>query len=342
MKKALRLAVLAFASFAAAYLLFRYAPKLYTASPPNEPPKMVWIPGGVFHRGSDNPTMRDAQPVHLVAVDGFWMDQTAVTNEQFSQFVKATGYTTVAERTPKAEDYPDAPPENLVAGSVVFNRSEGPVPLDNHLRWWAYIKGANWRHPEGPESDLRGRGKHPVVHVAWEDAVAYAKWAGKRLPTEAEFEFAARGGLDRKKFAWGNDLKPDGKWAANIWQGHFPYDNTAEDGFRATAPVGSFPANAYGLHDMAGNVWEWCADWYRPDYYAKLAAGPQPVRNPQGPSDSFDPSEPGTPKRVMRGGSYLCTDQYCTAYEAGARGKGAADTGTNHLGFRCVMSKQTR
>jgi formylglycine-generating enzyme required for sulfatase activity len=302
------------------------------------PPGMVWIPGGEFTMGSDNPKMRDAQPLHRIRVDGFWMDQTAVTNEQFRQFVETTGYVTVAERTPQAKDFPGAPAENLVAGAVVFAPPKGPVSLDNHLQWWTYVKGANWRHPEGPGSDLQGREKHPVLQVAWEDAVAYARWAGKRLPTEAEFEFAARGGLERKRYPWGDELKPDGKWMANIWQGRFPYENTEEDGFRATAPVASFPANGYGLYDMAGNVWQWCWDWYRHDYYRDLAAGAKPARNPQGPPDSFDPAEPRVAKRVMRGGSYLCTDQYCTAYEAGARGKGAADTGTNHLGFRCVKS----
>ncbi len=308
------------------------------AAPGPAPDGMVWIPGGVYWRGNDTKPHRDARPWHLVEVDGFWMDKTAVTNEQFEKFVKATGYLTVAERTPKAKDFPGAPPENLVAGSVVFTPPNGPVSLDNHFQWWSYVKGANWRHPEGPESNLKGREKHPVVHIAWDDAVAYARWAGKRLPTEAEFEFAARGGLDRKKFAWGDELKPGGRWMANIWQGRFPYENTLEDGYRATAPVGSFPANGYGLHDVAGNVWEWCSDWYRPDYYGKLAAGKQPVPNPQGPADSFDTSEPGVVKRVMRGGSYLCTDQYCTAYEVGARGKGAPDSGTNHVGFRCVMT----
>jgi formylglycine-generating enzyme required for sulfatase activity len=273
-----------------------------------------------------------------VEVDGFWMDAAPVTNEQFEKFVKATGYVTVAERTPRAEDYPGAPPEKLVAGSVVFTPPTGAVPLDNHLRWWSYVPGANWRHPDGPRSDLQGRQKHPVVHVAHDDAVAYCQWAGRRLPNEAEFEFAARGGRDRSRYAWGDEFRPEGKWMANIWQGRFPYENTCEDGYRAIAPVGSFPPNRFGLYDMAGNVWQWCADWYRSDTYRKLAAAPQPVRNPQGPSDSFDPAEPGVAKRVMRGGSYLCTDQYCTAYEAGARGKGAPDTGTNHLGFRCVKS----
>ena len=300
----------------------------------------MWIPGGEFLRGSDNPRMRDAQPQHRVVVNGFWMDKTAVTNEKFEKFVKATDYVTVAERTPLAKDFPGAPPENLVAGSVVFSPPKGPVPLDNHLRWWSYVKGASWRHPEGPDSDLKGRENHPVVHIAWDDALAYAKWAGKRLSTEAEFEFAGRGGLPTKKYVWGDDFKPEGKWMANIWQGKFPYENTAEDGFRATAPVGSFPANGYGLYDMAGNVWEWCSDWYRFDYYGTLAASKRQVRNPAGPDSSLDPSEPGTAKRVMRGGSYLCTDQYCTAYEIGARGKGAPDSGTNHVGFRCVMQPQ--
>ncbi len=309
------------------------------AVPSDGPPGMVWIPGGTMIRGSGNPKMRDAMPRHKAAVDGFWMDRTAVTNEQFEQFVKATGYVTVAERTPNPKDFPGAPPENLVAGSVVFTPPREAVPLDNHFRWWSYVKGANWRHPDGPTSNLEGRARHPVLQVAWEDAVAYAKWAGKRLPTEAEFEFAARGGLEDKKYAWGDELKPNGKWMANIWQGKFPIENTEEDGFRAAAPVGSFPPNGYGLYDMSGNVWQWCSDWYRADYYQQLVAANQPVRNPQGPRDSFDPSERNVAKRVMRGGSYLCCDQYCSAYEVGARGKGAPDTGTNHVGFRCVATE---
>jgi formylglycine-generating enzyme len=307
-----------------------------TPAPSAAPEGMVWIPGGVFWRGNDTKGHRDARPWHRVELDGFWMDVAPVTGEQFDTFVKATGYVTVAERTPRAEDFPGAPPENLVAGSVIFSPPNEPVPLDNHLRWWKYVHGANWRHPNGPGSDLRGREKHPVVHVAYEDASAYCKWAGKRLPTEAEFEFAARGGLDRQLYAWGDEFRPDGRWMANIWQGKFPIQNTADDGYRGTSPVKSFPANRFGLYDMAGNVWEWCSDWYRHDYYRTLAARQQPVRNPQGPADSDDPAEPGVAKRVMRGGSYLCTDQYCTAYEAGARGKGSPDTGTNHVGFRCV------
>jgi formylglycine-generating enzyme required for sulfatase activity len=339
MRQLLVLGALGALSFGATYAVVQFTGPEPEQGPAGEPPGMVWIPGGEFTMGSDDPRRRDARPPHRVVVDGFWMDRTAVTNEQFARFVKATGHVTVAERAPTAEEFPTAPPENLVAGSVVFTPPRGPVPLNNHLRWWSYVKGANWRHPEGPGSDLKAREKHPVVHVAYPDAVAYAAWAGKRLPTEAEFEFAARGGLAGKKYAWGDELKPRGKWMCNIWQGRFPYENTAEDGYRATAPVGSFPANGYGLSDMAGNVWQWCSDWYRHDTYQERASRKQPVHNPRGPDDSYDPSEPRTAKRVMRGGSYLCTDQYCTAYEVGARGKGAPDSGANHLGFRCVMSK---
>jgi formylglycine-generating enzyme required for sulfatase activity len=315
------------------------APRINRSEAPGPAPEgMVWIPGGVYWRGNDTKRHGDARPWHLVEVDGFWMDAAVVTNEQFAKFVKATGYDTVAERKPKAEDFPGAPPDKLVAGSVVFTPPKGPVPLNNHLRWWSYVPGANWQHPEGPDSDLKGRAKHPVVHVAYEDALAYCKWAGKRLPTEAEFEFAARGGLNKNQYAWGDEFRPGGKFMANTWQGRFPYENTGDDGYKGTAPVGSFPPNRFGLSDMAGNVWQWCSDWYRHDYYRTLAAPAQPARNPQGPADSFDPSEPRVAKRVMRGGSYLCTDQYCTAYEVGARGKGAPDTGTNHLSFRCVKS----
>jgi formylglycine-generating enzyme len=314
-----------------------WIPKINSTKPPEPAPAgMTWIPGGEFWMGTQDDHMPDARPWHRVYVDGFWMDTTEVTNEQFARFVKATGYVTVAERKPRQEDYPQAPPENLVAGSVVFSPPDHPVALDNHLRWWSYVPGANWRHPEGPKSDINTRMNHPVVHIAYEDAVAYCKWAGKRLPTEAEFEFASRGGLDRKRYAWGDDFMPGGKHMANTFQGHFPDTNTGEDGYRATAPVSSFPANGYGLFDMAGNVWEWTSDWYRADYYQTLAASGEIAINPRGPADSFDPSEPGVWKRVHRGGSFLCTDQYCSRYVAGGRGKGAPDTGTNHLGFRCV------
>jgi formylglycine-generating enzyme len=250
--------------------------------------------------------------------------------------VRAKSYVTVAERTPQAADYPGAPPENLVAGSVVFSPPPKEVPLDDHYQWWRYQKGADWRHPEGPGSSIADRMDHPVVHVAYEDVLAYAKWAKKRLPTEAEWEFAARGGLDGKAYVWGDDFRPNGKFMANTFQGHFPDKNTGEDGFLGTSPVKAFPPNGYGLYGMAGNVWEWVTDWYRPDYYAKLAEAGGVVRNPKGPDDSFDPLEPRAVKRVQKGGSFLCTDQYCARYMPGGRGKGEPDTGTNHTGFRCV------
>lgn len=301
------------------------------------PAGMVWVPGGNFWMGTDDAHMPETRPWHRVTVDGFWMDKTDVTNVQFAQFVRATNYVTIAERTPRAEDYPGVPPENLVAGSIVFTPPDHPVELKDNREWWAYVPGANWRHPEGPSSNLKGRENHPVVHIAYEDAVACCKWARKRLPTEAEFDFASRGGLDRKRYDWGDEFRPHGKFMANTFQGNFPNKNTAEDGYHATAPVGSFPSNGFGLFDMSGNVWQWTSDWYRPDYYATLTATGEIAVNPKGPSDSYDPSEPGVLKRVHRGGSYLCTDQYCSRYIAGARGKGAPDTGTNHLGFRCVQ-----
>jgi formylglycine-generating enzyme required for sulfatase activity len=279
---------------------------------------------------------RDATPVHRVHVDGFWMDATEVTNEQFRRFVDETGYVTVAERTPSAEEFPTAPAENLVAGSVVFTPPDGPVPLDDHFRWWRYQPGASWRDPDGAGADLAARAGYPVVHVAYEDAQAYARWAGKRLPTEAEWEFAARGGLAGKLYPWGDELKVEGRFVANIYQGRFPVTDRGEDGYPGIAPVARFPPNRYGLHDMAGNVWEWCSDWYRPDYYTQLAAEGGVARNPRGPDSSYDPAEPTERKRVHRGGSFLCTDQYCTRYMVGTRGKGEISTGTDHLGFRCV------
>jgi len=308
---------------------------------------MVWIPGGEFSMGAaEQPGMndvgmqatRDSRPFHRVYVDGFWMDATEVTNEQFAKFVRATKYVTVAERTPRAEDFPGAPPENLVAGAVVFSPPSHPVPLNNHFQWWVYSKGANWRHPDGPASSLAGREQYPVVHVAYEDAVAYANWAGKRLPTEAEWEFAARGGLSGKLYPWGDDFTPNGRVMANSYQGHFPDRDNGADGFHGLAPVAQFAPNAYGLYDVAGNAWEWVSDWYRPDYYAELAAAGAVARNPQGPATSFDPTEPSEKKRVQRGGSFLCTDQYCARYMVGTRGKGDGSTGTNHLGFRLVTA----
>lgn len=314
------------------------------ARPPNG---MVWIPGGEFSMGAMDPpainevgmhAAADARPIHRVYVDGFWMDKTDVTNEEFARFVKATGYVTVAERTPHAEDFPGAPPENLVAGSVVFSPPDHPVPLNNQFQWWSYVKGANWRHPEGPKSNLKGREKYPVVQMAYEDALAYAKWAGKRLPTESEWEFAARGGLAGKPYPWGDQFRPNGKWMANTYQGHFPNTDTGDDGYVGIAPVAQFPTNGYGLYDMAGNVWQWTSDWYRPDYYARLLAAGDVARNPQGPNTPYDPAEPTEKKKVHRGGSFLCTDQYCSRYVVGTRGKGEVSTGTNHLGFRCVKT----
>ena len=281
----------------------------------------------------------DARPVHRVYVDGFFMDRTDVTNAQFSEFVKATGYVTVAERKPRAEDFPGAPAQNLVPGSVLFAPPSHPVSLNDHFQWWTYMRGANWRHPIGPNSDIAREAEYPVVHVAYEDAVAYATWAGKRLPTEAEWEFAARGGLAGKPFVWGDELRPHGKWMANIYEGHFPLTDNGADGYAGIAPVAQYPPNGYGLYDMAGNVWQWTSDWYRPDYYMQLAGGE--ARNPKGPESSFDPSEPGQAKKVQRGGSFLCTDQYCSRYVVGTRGKGEISTGTNHLGFRCVADGGT-
>lgn len=313
-----------------AWSLSRVAPLHSAAKPRSE---MVWIPAGRFAMGSERPVFTDARPVHNVELSGFWMDATLVTNAEYRRFVAATGYITVAERKPNPADFPEVPPEKLVAGSLVFISPPKPVALDDVSQWWTFVPGANWRHPEGANSNLVGRENHPVVQVCYEDALAYAKWAGKRLPTEAEFEYAARGGLNQKPYVWGDDFRPKGRFMANTWQGGFPNQNTGEDGYHGASPVRAFPPNRYGLYDMAGNVWEWCADWYRPDYYRV-----SPKRNPQGPADSYDPDEPGTPKRVQRGGSFLCTEQYCSRYRAGGRGRAAADTGTNHAGFRCALS----
>ncbi len=306
-----------------------------TAVPPSG---MVWIPAGTFALGSNHKEFPDAQPIHDVYVDGFWMDETEVTNAEYAKFVEATGYVTVAERPLDPKDFPGAPPELLVPGAVIFAPPKDAVPLDSNLRWWSYVPGASWNHPTGPDSNLEGLGNYPVVNVAFEDATAYAEWAGKRLPTEAEWERAARGGLDQQPFAWGDTFEPDGQPLANTFQGHFPENNTVTDGFAAAAPVKSFPPNAYGLHDVAGNIWEWVSDWYRPDTFAKAAAAGKLTVNPAGPPDSFDPSEPGIPKRVHKGGSFLCTDQYCSRYMPGGRGKGDILTGTNHLGFRCAKN----
>ncbi len=283
--------------------------------------------------GSDFPQFTDARPIHAVTLDSFYMDRAPVTNAQFARFVRAAGYVTVAERKPDARNFPGVPADKLVPGSVVFLPPKRAVPLDDVSQWWRYVPGASWKHPEGPNSSLHGREQHPVVQVCWEDAVAYARWAGKRLPTEAEWEYAARGGLARQPYVWGKVFRPGGKYMANTFQGHFPNQNQKSDGWERTSPVTRFPANGFGLYDMAGNVWQWCQDWYRPDYFAH-----SPVRNPSGPADSADPMEPGVPKRVQKGGSFLCSEQYCCRYMPGGRGKGAVDTGASNVGFRCAVS----
>lgn len=299
------------------------------------PSKMVHIPAGTFEMGTDDPAFPDAHPVHTVSVKEFWMDEHEVTNAEFEKFVKATNYVTVAERKLDPKDYPSVAAENLVPGSGVFSPPDQPVSLDDPLQWWKYIAGANWQHPFGPQSNIKGQENNPVVHVSYEDAAAYAKWAGKRLPSEAEWEYAAQGKRIGLKYYWGNELKPGGKWMANIYEGNFPNKNTGEDGFVGIAPVKSFPPNPYGLYDMDGNVWEWCNDLYRPDYYLH-----SPAKDPTGPQDSYDPEEPGTVKRVQRGGSFLCSDEYCIRYRPGSRGKGEVSSGSNNLGFRCVRNTE--
>jgi sulfatase modifying factor 1 len=330
-----------------------FAPTVANNEPaPRPAPKgMVWIPGGEFSMGAQDPpdgdmigmqAVRDSRPIHQVYVDGFFMDQTDVTNAQFAAFVKATGYITIAEKTPTLEDFPGAPAENLYAGGVVFFPPKHAVSLNDHLQWWSYVRGADWRHPTGRQSSIRGKETYPVVQIAYADADAYAKWTHKRLPTEAEWEFAARGGLAGKPYVWGEKFKPNGKWMANTYQGQFPYKDTGADGFTGLAPVAQYAPNQYGLYDMAGNVWQWTSDWYRPDYYYQLAEAGGVVRNPPGPDAPFDPAEPHDKKKVQRGGSFLCTDQYCSRYMVGTRGKGEISTGTNHLGFRCVSIQGER
>lgn len=291
--------------------------------------EMVFICGGQFQMGSNE--FEDSKPVHAVTVHPFLMDEHEVTNAQFEKFVQATGYITIAEKPLNAKDYPGVAADKLVPGSAVFTPPDHPVSLEDPLVWWIYVNGASWKHPKGSASNITGKEREPVVQVCYEDALAYCKWAGKRLPTEAEWEFAARCGRPAGKYYWGNDLKPKGKWVANIYQGSFPDHNTKEDGFEGVAPVKSFPPNSYGLYDMDGNVWEWCNDLYRPDYYEN-----SPGKNPQGPPNSYDPEEPDMVKHVQRGGSFICSDQYCIRYKAGSRGKGETSSAGNNLGFRCV------
>jgi len=306
--------------------------------PPARADGMVWIPGGTFAMGSDQHYPEEA-PAHKVKVRGFWMDPHTVTNREFARFVEATNHVTLAERPADPALYPGAKPELLIPSSVVFQKTAGPVDLRNPYNWWTYVPGADWRHPRGPESTLEGLLDHPVVHVAFEDAEAYARWAGKELPTEAEWEFAARGGLEGAEFVWGDEFTPGGKSMANTWQGRFPWENLLEDGHEWTARVGSFPANGYGLHDMAGNVWEWTTDWFQD--HGKIQRSCCTLDNPRGgeAESSVDPRTPNVriPRRVMKGGSYLCAPNYCRRYRPAARMAQPVDTSTCHLGFRCII-----
>lgn len=303
-------------------------------------PGMVWVPPGTYRMGSDDHYPEEA-PAHLVSVDGFWMDATPVTNAQFRRFVEATGHVTFCEIPPDAFQYPDADAAMLVAASVVFVAPLRQVSLSDHYQWWHMVPGADWRHPEGPGSSLEGRDDHPVVHVAYADIEAYARWAGKQLPTEAEWEWAARGAGGDTEFAWGDELAPGGRHLANTWQGEFPWQNRAEDGHTGTSPAGAYPANAYGLFDMIGNVWEWTGDWYSPCHPEPAAKACCIPSNPRGGSrdNSYDPAEPHIriPRKVMKGGSHLCAPNYCQRYRPAARMSQPVDTSTSHLGFRCVV-----
>lgn len=307
---------------------------------------MVWIPTGTFNMGSSNEEGRpDEYPQHKVKVDGFWMDKTEVTNAQFRKFVEATGYITTAEKAPDWEllkkQLPAGTPKpaesDLVAASLVFQQTTNPVSLDDPSNWWRWTKGADWKHPEGVGSSIDGKDNFPVVHISWFDAMAYCKWSGKRLPTEAEWEYAARGGLVDQPYTWGKENVEEGKPKANTWQGNFPNENTGWDGYKGLAPVKSYNANGFGLFDMAGNVWEWCNDWYRADYYQLISN--KVSLNPKGPATGYDPEEPNMPKKVVRGGSFLCNASYCSSYRVSARMKTSPDTGSEHTGFRCVSSK---
>jgi sulfatase modifying factor 1 len=311
-----------------------------SAPGPSPFPDMVWIPAGTFRMGSEK-HYPEERPVHRVTVDGFWMDRYPVTNARFARFADATGFRTFAETPPDAADYPGALPEMLYAGSLVFTQPAGPVDLSNIRNWWTYKRGANWRNPLGEESSIDTRLEHPVVHLTFADAEAYAAWSGKALPTEAEWEFAARGGLEAASYAWGSEFLPCDRHMANTWQGEFPWQQLGHDGYERTSPVGAFPPNGYGLHDMIGNVWEWTTDWYTPKHpHEELKACCTP-RNPRGPNaeDSYDPEQAGLriPRKVLKGGSHLCAPNYCRRYRPAARYPQPVDTSTSHVGFRCIV-----
>jgi sulfatase modifying factor 1 len=317
------------------------------SGPRNQPDDMAWIPGGQFTMGSDRHYPEEA-PAHAVSVDGFWIDPHPVTNVEFQAFVEATGYRTIAESAADPSMYPGADPAILAPASAVFTPPSHPVDLRYPYRWWSYVPGADWRHPGGSGTSLRDRLDHPVTHVAWPDVLAYAEWAGKQIPTEAEWEYAARGGLPDSEFAWGDELNPDGRYMANTWHGEFPYENLELDGYAGTSPVGAFPPNGYGLCDMIGNVWEWTCDWYAD--HRRLAtdtpgccSAPRPRVNPAGGNEA-DSVEPGQlqqpiPRKVMKGGSHLCAPNYCRRYRPAARLPQPVDTSTCHLGFRCIVRR---
>jgi sulfatase modifying factor 1 len=325
-------------------------PKLFAENTGKDPVGMVWIEGGEFSLGNNDPTALAVEyPAVTASITGFWMDEAEVTNAQFEKFVNATKYVTIAERDIDWDELKTQLPPNtpkpddavLVPGSLVFTPPSHPVNLNDYSQWWSWTPGANWRHPQGPSSTIDGRKNYPVVQIAYEDAQAYAKWAGKRLPTEAEWEYAAQAGNDNDKFSWGNELNPAGKYMANFFQGDFPYKNTKNDGFERLAPTKSFPPNKFGLYDVIGNVWELTSDFYRPDTYANYKRSGMPqCHNPKGPSNSFDPTDPYSTKRVIKGGSFLCSEEYCSSYRPNARMAASLDSGQEHLGFRCVKDKK--